>query len=88
MTRNVFECINWTRQEHLVALSALGTEAFWSALRASPPGPAAQWDLRGDKIALECVAKDMDVADARQFLESYVSALRIPGWKVHCLRED
>lgn len=88
MTRHVYECINWTRQEHLVALSSLGTEAFWTRLSAAPPAGARHWDLRADKVVLECVAQDMPEEDARRFLDSYVAALTLPGWKMLVVRED
>lgn len=88
MTRNVYECINWSRQEHLVALSTLGTEAFWTRLGAAPPPDTGHWDLRGDKVVLECVALGMPEKDARLFLDSYVAALKLPGWKVLVVRED
>ena len=88
MTRNVFECINWTRQEHLVALSRLGSEAFWTRLGAAPPDEVRHWDMRSDKVVLECVAKDMPEQDAAKFLGDYVAALKLPGWKVLVLGED
>jgi hypothetical protein len=88
MTRNVYECINWSRQEHLVAVSNLAAEAFWTRLGASPPADAKHWDLRGDKVVLECVAQNMPEKDARLFLDSYVAALKLPGWKVLIVRED
>jgi hypothetical protein len=88
MTRNVFECINWSRQEHLVALSNLGAEAFWTRLGAAPHAEVRHWDLRSDKVVLECVGQNMPEKDARLFLESYVAALKLPGWKVLVVRED
>lgn len=88
MTRNVYECINWSRQEHLVALSGLDAEAFWKRLGAAPPAEAGHWDLRSDKVVLECVAQEMPEKDARLFLENYVAALKLPGWKVLVVRQD
>jgi hypothetical protein len=82
MTLNVFECINWTRREHLVVLSALDLEDFWRSMREAPPSAAALWDLRADKVALECVARSMPENDAARFMDSYMAALRIPGWTV------
>lgn len=88
MTLHVYECINWSRQEHLVALSGLGTEAFWTRLGAAPPPDARHWDMGADKVVLECVAQSMPEDDARRFFDSYVAALKLPGWKVLVIRED
>lgn len=82
MTKNVFEAVNWTRREHLVALSPLDADAFWAALQAARPPEVAHWDLAADKIAFECVGQDMPEADAAAFLESYLKSLQMPGWTV------
>lgn len=81
----MYECINWTRQEHVVGLSALDAEAFRARVRASPPPETAGWDP-ADRVTVECVAQAMPEADARMFLDNYVSALQIPGWKVLVVR--
>lgn len=85
MKRHVYECVNWTRREHLVAVSELDEAAFAERLRAAPPEEAAAWE-RSDKVVVECVAKDMPEGDARVFVENYVSTLDIPGWTVRAVR--
>lgn len=77
----VYEVLNSTRMESLLALSSEPLSGFRAHLRQQVPSVLERWDLAGDQLAFETLAARLPEEAAEQFLTLYVEAMRRRTWR-------
>lgn len=77
---HIYEVVNHARKESLIALCPDAPEDFRRRLAPARPAPIAHWGP-DDALAVEQIAADMTVSDAREFLAMYLDNVRSRDWK-------
>lgn len=78
----VYEVLNATRRESLLALSSDELPFFRERLRREPPPSVSRWDP-GDQVDVEPLAARLPEEAARQFIELYLHTMRHRTWIFH-----
>lgn len=83
----VYEVLNLTRMESLLALSGHELGEFRDRVRREPPASLERWDLRGDQISFEKLAARLPEEAAEQFVTLYLENMRQRTWRFHLWRD-
>lgn len=78
----VYEVLNATRRESLLALSSDELPFFRERLRRDPPPALARWEP-GDQVDVEPLAARLPEDAAREFIELYLRNMRHRTWVFH-----
>lgn len=76
----IYEVVNLARRESVLAVTNETPEAFNRRLLPPRAGPLAEWP-ESEEIFADCIAEDMDLADADEFVSLFLVSGRAAGWK-------
>jgi hypothetical protein len=78
----VYEVLNASRGESLLALSSDELPFFRERLRREPPPSLSRWEP-ADRVTIEPLAARLPEEAARQFVELYLHNMRDRTWRFH-----
>jgi hypothetical protein len=78
---NIFEVVNHTRRESLIAMTPEDALAFRRRLSASPPNVIGHWE-RADQTEFEPLAARLGPSTAEHFLKLFMSNSSLRDWRL------
>ena len=78
---NIFEVVNHTRRESLIAVTHEDALSFRRRLGVSPPGVIRHWE-RADQTEFEPLASSLGPSTAEHFLKLFMSNDSMRDWRL------
>ncbi|OGS01942.1 MAG: hypothetical protein A2V88_00535 [Elusimicrobia bacterium RBG_16_66_12] len=78
---NIFEVVNHTRRESLIAVTSEDSLAFRRRLSSAPPDVIGHWDC-ADQTEFEPLAVHLGPGTADHFLKLFMSDTRMRDWRL------
>lgn len=78
---HVYELLNISRRESLLAISSDDEEPLRARLRRAPPIEISAWDLLHDQLSVTLMGANLSPVSAREFVALYRENMRPRTWR-------